>query len=60
MVSNSTDNLKKIQYLVWNTSYDLNTGDLGYDGPLYDGFLHMTDNNAWSQFDAYQVFVICI
>ena len=21
-----------------------NTGKLGYDGPLYDGFLHMTDN----------------
>ena len=21
-----------------------NTGELGYDGPLYDGFLHMTDN----------------
>ena len=20
------------------------TGKLGYDGPLYDGFLHMTDN----------------
>ena len=22
----------------------INTGELGYDGPLYDGFLHMTDN----------------
>ena len=21
-----------------------NTGELGYDGPLYDRFLHMTDN----------------
>ena len=21
----------------------LYTGELGYDGPLYDGFLHMTD-----------------
>ena len=21
-----------------------NTGELGYDGPLYDGFLHMKDN----------------
>ena len=20
------------------------TGELGYDGPLYEGFLHMTDN----------------
>ena len=20
------------------------TGELGYDGPLYDGFLHMTDH----------------
>ena len=20
------------------------TGELGYDGPLYDGFLHMTDD----------------
>ena len=29
------------------TSYLLEqgyTGELGYDGPLYDGFLHMTDN----------------
>ena len=24
-----------------NKSY---TGELGYDGPLYDGFLHMTDD----------------
>ena len=23
---------------------DCNTGELGYDGPLYDGFLHMTDD----------------
>ena len=22
----------------------LHTGELGYDGPLYDGFLHMTDD----------------
>ena len=22
----------------------INTGELGYNGPLYDGFLHMTDN----------------
>ena len=22
----------------------LYTGELGYDGPLYDGFLHMTDD----------------
>ena len=21
-----------------------NTGELGYDGPLYDGFFHMTDD----------------
>ena len=21
-----------------------NTGELGYDGPLYDGILHMTDD----------------
>ena len=28
------------------TIYDTveNTGELGYDGPLYDGFLHMTDD----------------
>ena len=33
------------------SSYDLEimniqctTGELGYDGPLYDGFLHMTDD----------------
>ena len=24
--------------------YFLNTGELGYDGPLYDRFLHMTDD----------------
>ena len=23
---------------------DIHTGELGYDGPLYDGFLHMTDD----------------
>ena len=22
----------------------ITTGELGYDGPLYDGFLHMTDD----------------
>ena len=22
----------------------IHTGELGYDGPLYDRFLHMTDN----------------
>ena len=22
----------------------MNTGELGYDGPLYNGFLHMTDD----------------
>ena len=26
----------------WEYSGD--TGELGYDGPLYDGFLHMTDD----------------
>ena len=25
-------------------SIPLCTGELGYDGPLHDGFLHMTDN----------------
>ena len=25
-------------------SPDGNTGELGYDGPLYDGFFHMTDD----------------
>ena len=24
--------------------FTLNTGELGYDGPLYDGFLHMMDD----------------
>ena len=24
--------------------HDTYTGELGYDGPLYDGFLHMTDD----------------
>ena len=27
-----------------NTIPKGNTGELGYDGPLYDVFLHMTDN----------------
>ena len=36
----------------------LNTGELGYEGPLYNRFLHMTHNMFQS--DAYQVFVICI
>ena len=27
-----------------NDDNDRNTGELGYDGPLYDGFLHMTDD----------------
>ena len=32
-----------------------NTGELGYDGPLYDGFLHFAYDGryAWSQSDAY-------
>ena len=25
-------------------SFYIVTGELGYDGPLYDGFLHMTDD----------------
>ena len=25
-------------------SFFANTGELGYDGPLYDGCLHMTDD----------------
>ena len=29
---------------VLSKSYAMNTGELGYDGPLYDGFLHMTDD----------------
>ena len=24
--------------------HGVTTGELGYDGPLYDGFLHMTDD----------------
>ena len=36
------------------------TGELGYDGPLYDGFFAYDGRYAWSQSDAYQVFVICI
>ena len=27
-----------------NDDNDISTGELGYDGPLYDGFLHMTDD----------------
>ena len=27
-----------------STSLFDDTGELGYDGPLYDGFLHMTDD----------------
>ena len=34
------------------------TGELGYDGPLYDRLLSMTDD--MSQSHAYQVCVICI
>ena len=36
------------------------TGELGYDGPLYDGFLPYDGQYAWSQSDTYQVFLICI
>ena len=36
------------------------TGELGYDGPLYDRFFAYNGRYAWSQSDAYQVFVICI
>ena len=27
-----------------NKCHFLTRGELGYDGPLYDGFLHMTDD----------------
>ena len=35
-----------LKNFVVNIAYasQLHTGELGYDGPLYDGFLHMTDN----------------
>ena len=33
--------LKLIKLLTLFHKY---TGELGYDGPLYDGFLHMTDD----------------
>ena len=28
----------------FNQLLKTNTGELGYHGPLYDGFLHMTDD----------------
>ena len=28
----------------FKSATNLCTGELGYDGPLYDGFLHMTDD----------------
>ena len=34
--------------LAWGQQFTVSkepyTGELGYDGPLYDGFLHMTDD----------------
>ena len=30
--------------LIYSYFKDAYTGELGYDGPLYDGFLHMTDD----------------
>ena len=41
-------------------SNDRNTGELGYEGPLYNRFFANDGRYAWSQSDAYQVFVICI
>ena len=34
--------LCKVEWLIFLALGD--TGELGYDGPLYDGFLHMTDD----------------
>ena len=33
-------------YIIYNRNMKLNegTGELGYDGPLYDGFSHMKDD----------------
>ena len=31
-------------YIYTNLYVYIHTGELGYDGPLYDGFLHMTEN----------------
>ena len=37
--------MNKIVYiLLLNKKSTPITGELGYDGPLYDRFLHMTDN----------------
>ena len=36
---------ENISYLDWSTNITKTaTGELGYDGPLYDGFLRMTDD----------------
>ena len=40
--SRSTTN-SKVQRGILVILVDRDTGELGYDGPLYDGFLHMTD-----------------
>ena len=37
----SMSNVFQIEY---SLHISIDTGELGYDGPLYDGFLHMTDN----------------
>ena len=43
------------------TIQDVYTGELGYDGPLYDGFLHMTDDMLGpNPMHIYLIFVICI
>ena len=43
ILANNDRNLKETLYPVIFNKMTY-TGELGYDGPLYDRFLHMTDN----------------
>ena len=40
----SCGNLSRYQEYGRSCHLLTNTGELGYDGPLYEGFLHMTDD----------------
>ena len=45
--------------LLQTAFYFIYTGELGYDGPLYDGSLHMTDDMLGPSSMHIKVFVIC-
>ena len=48
--------------MVYRIESNRNTGKLGYDGPLYDRFLHMTDDmlGPSPMHIKYSSYVICI